>query len=87
MPVDKHDSDILHHPLTLKAGTKVKYINFTNRTLSDGAGSKFNFFLEYSHVAYQIKGNDDACSNMVANILPVDTRSTWGVFKAFFLKL
>ena len=32
--------------------------------------SKFNFE-EYSHVAYQIKGND-ACSNMVANILPAD---------------
>ena len=26
-------------------------------------------FLEYGHVAYQIKGND-ACSSMVANILP-----------------
>ena len=40
-------------------------------------------FLEYGHVAYQIKGND-GCSNMVANILPVDTPSTWGVFKVFF---
>ena len=32
---------------------------------------KFNFFLEYSQVAYQIKGND-ACNNMVANILTID---------------
>ena len=30
-----------------------------------------HFFSEYGHVAYQIKGND-ACSNMVANILPLD---------------
>ena len=35
-------------------------------------------FSEYGHVAYQIKGND-ACSNMVANILSVDTTSTPGV--------
>ena len=29
------------------------------------------FFSDYDHVAYPIKGND-ACINMVANILPVD---------------
>ena len=29
------------------------------------------FFSDYGHVAYQIKGND-ACINMVANILPVE---------------
>ena len=29
-------------------------------------------FSEYGHVAYQIKA-DDACSNMVANILLTDT--------------
>ena len=36
-------------------------------------------FLEYGHVAYQIKA-DDACTNMVANILPTDTTLTpgWG---------
>ena len=32
---------------------------------------------EYGHVAYQIKGND-ACSNMVANILPADPARLWG---------
>ena len=33
-------------------------------------------FLEYGHVAYyQIKAND-ACSNMIANVLPIDTSST-----------
>ena len=31
---------------------------------------------EYGHVAYQIKG-DDACSNMVANSLPIDPQP-WG---------
>ena len=41
------------------------------RPLGWGVGSKGqnSIFLEYGHVAYQIKGND-ACSNMVANILP-----------------
>ena len=36
-------------------------------------------FLEYGHVANQIKA-DDACSNMVANILPTDKTLTpgWG---------
>ena len=29
-------------------------------------------FSEYDHVAYQVKA-DDACSNMAANILPIDT--------------
>ena len=37
-----------------------------------GAEAKIQLFLEYGHVAYQIKGNE-ACSNMVANILPA-----WG---------
>ena len=36
-----------------------------------GQRSKLNF-LEYGHVAYQIKV-DDTGSNMVANILPTDT--------------
>ena len=39
---------------------------------------KLNFFSEYGHVAYQIKA-DDACSNMVANILATDRPSTQGV--------
>ena len=43
--------------------------------LGDGAEAKIQLFQNYGHVAYQIKGND-ACSNMVANILPVDTPST-----------
>ena len=35
-------------------------------------------FSEYGHVAYQIKGNE-ACINMVANILPVYPLSRpWG---------
>ena len=35
---------------------------------------------EYGHVAYQLKGND-ACSNMVANVLPADPLSHlgWGL--------
>ena len=41
--------------------------------LGGGAGTNFNFS-EYGHVAYQIKGND-ACSNMVANSVPVHTFS------------
>ena len=47
-------------------------------------------FSENGHVAYQIKA-DDACSNMVANILPTDTPSTqgWGqkVKPYLFLKV
>ena len=45
-------------------------------------------FSEYDNVAYQIKGND-ACNNVVAIILPVDTSSTWGGVKRsfFFLKV
>ena len=35
-------------------------------------------FSEYGNVAYQIKA-DDACSNILANILPTDTFSTQGV--------
>ena len=36
-------------------------------------GSKFNFS-KHVHVAYQIKENHE-CSNMVANILPIDAHS------------
>ena len=39
--------------------------------LGDGAKAKIQLFSEHGHVAYQIKGND-ACRNMVANILLVD---------------
>ena len=46
--------------------------------------------LNYGHVVYQIKAND-TCSNMVANVLPTDTPSTWGwgqkVTPYFFLKV
>ena len=41
-----------------------------------GLSPKLIFLLEYGHVAYQIKA-DDACSNMVATILPTDTPLTW----------
>ena len=42
--------------------------------------SKFIFFSEHGHVAYQIKGND-ACSNMVANTLTADPSTpTLGVW-------
>ena len=34
-------------------------------------GSKFNFFSELGHVAYQIKWNHE-CSKMVSTILPAD---------------
>ena len=37
--------------------------------LRGGIEAKINIFLKYGHVAYQIIAND-ACSNMVANILP-----------------
>ena len=36
--------------------------------------AKSKHFLEYGHVAYQIKANDK-CSKMIANILPTDTPS------------
>ena len=42
--------------------------------LKSGVEAKIKLFSEYGHVAYQIKRNG-ACSNMVANILPVDTLS------------
>ena len=45
--------------------------------LGGGPRPKLNFFSEYGHAAYQIKA-DDVCSNMVANILPLDTHSTQG---------
>ena len=49
--------------------------------LRGGAEVKIHFFSEYVHVAYQIKGND-ACSNMIANIMPADTPLTlWGGVK------
>ena len=38
-------------------------------------GGQNSTFLEYNHVAYKIKA-DDACSNMVAKILPLDTTLT-----------
>ena len=52
--------------------------------LGVGPRPKLNF-LEYGHVAYQIKANS-SCSNMVANILPTDTSSTPGQ-NSFFLKI
>ena len=42
-----------------------------------GRGQKKTFSV-YGHNAYQIKAND-ACSNMVANILPTDTSTTQGL--------
>ena len=42
--------------------------------LGGGAEAEIQLFSEYGHVAYQIKGND-ACSNMEANILPVEPPS------------
>ena len=41
-----------------------------------GSRSKLNF-LEYDHVAYQIKA-DDVWSKIVANILPTDTPLIYG---------
>ena len=46
--------------------------------LREWGGGQNSTFSEYGHVAYQIKGNN-TCSNMAANILPVDTPSTPGV--------
>ena len=46
--------------------------------LGGGAQAKIKLFLEYGHVAYQIKA-DHTGSNMVANILPTDTPLTQGV--------
>ena len=43
--------------------------------LGCGAKAIIKLFSEYGHVAFQIKA-DEACSNMVANILPTDTPST-----------
>ena len=53
--------------------------------LGDGTEAK----IKYDHVACQNKGND-ACNNVVAIILPVDTPSTWGWGQNcffFFLKV
>ena len=51
--------------------------------------SKFIFFLEHGHVAYQINGNHE-CSNMVANIfaadLPPDTVGVVGNVKIQLLQ-
>ena len=46
----------------------------TDTPSTPGGGSKGQaiYFSESSHVAYQIKADDDG-SNMVANILPTDT--------------
>ena len=43
--------------------------------LGGGAEAKSKFFSEYGHVAYQIKANE-ACTNMVKNILHTDTPLT-----------
>ena len=37
--------------------------------LGGGQRSNINFFSEYTHLVYQIKGNH-ACNNIVADILP-----------------
>ena len=42
-----------------------------------GAKAKIKLFPEYGRVTYQIKA-DDACRDMVANILPTDTPLTLG---------
>ena len=46
--------------------------------LRGGAEDKIKLFSECGHVAYPIKAND-ACSNVVAYILPTDTPSTVGM--------
>ena len=45
---------------------------------NDTPGAKIGPTAEYSHVAYQIKGNE-AENNMLANILPLHTHLTPGV--------
>ena len=48
-----------------------------------GGKGQNSTFSEYGHVAYHIKGND-ACSNMVANILPADPPNPGGGVKILF---
>ena len=55
---------------SLKAWVRVRLMD-----LGGGAEAKIKLFLEYVHVAYQIKA-EDAGSNMVANILPTATPLT-----------
>ena len=57
---------------SLKAWVRASWVD-----LGGGAEAKTKLFSEYGHVAYQIKA-DDACNNMVANILPTDTPLTQG---------
>ena len=68
----------------MKAWARARWVD-----LGGGDEAKLKLFSEYGHVAYQIKA-DDAGSNMVANILPIDTPSTQGVGSKvklyFFLK-
>ena len=71
------DMKHIKRDISLKACVRVRWVD-----LGGGAGA--NFFLEYGHVAYQVKA-DDAGSNMVANILPTDTRSTQGVRSNYIL--
>ena len=51
---------------SLKAWGPAPWVNLAGR-----ADANIQLFLEYGHVAYQIKGNYP-CSNMVANTLPYD---------------
>ena len=53
------------------------WIQSLGEDLGGGANVKNRLFLDYGHVAYQSKA-DDACSNIVASILPTDTPSTRG---------
>ena len=57
---------------SLKAWVRSPWVH-----LRDGAEAK-NKLSEYGHVSYQIKAYD-ACSNMVANVLPTDTPWTPGM--------
>ena len=59
---------------SLKAWVRACWVD-----LGGGAEVKLNFS-EYGHVAYQIKADDNG-SNMVANILPLDTPLTGGGVK------
>ena len=54
------------------------WVPFPGWTYVRWGGGQNSTFSEYGHVAYQFKGTD-ACSNMVAKILPLDTPSTLGV--------
>ena len=62
---------------TFKQDIRLKPVSYPLgglRRWGQGQNKTF-FFPKYSHVPYPIKA-DDACSNMVANILPIDTQST-----------